>query len=440
MGLVIGVGSTRPAFPYDAYYGIQWSIQSSGEPTRIGKTALHNTLPIQSLMRRCLLKDDGTVNYYLDANDSTKTTTGANAVLDGSDGQVMVEIPDMYVRFEQDGDVQRCLMSTFALPGFKKWSKDYVGAYEATVQRTGNKLCSVVNTTADFRGCGNQSEWDGTYRSALGLPASAISPTNYRAYARNRGASGETKWNMMLYQQERKLFWLFAVEYCTFNSQKAFNASLTAEGFRQGGLGNGVTNIISSQWNAYNGYYPFIPCGYTNSLGNKTGVVPFSFTEEQAEAYGGAFTTSVPSYRGVENPFGHIFKWVDGTKILIQSNDDGGKSLFYTCDDPSMFNTSASELTGYTYIGALPRTSGYIKSILFGDNGDIMPKEVGGGSTTYFCDFFYTDIPASGFASRALCFGGLAHYGALAGFVYSRSNYSWSNSSAHIGSRLCFIP
>jgi len=439
MGLVIGVGSTRPAFPYDAYYGIQWSVQSSGEPTRIGKTVLHNTLPIQSQMRRCLLNDDGSVNYYLDANDSTKTTTGADAVLDGTDGQVMVEIPDMYVRFEQDGDVQRCLMSTYALPGFKKWSKDYVGAYEATVQRSNNKMASVVNLTTDFRGGNNTSGWDETYRSLLGKPATSISPTNFRTYARNRGASGESKWNMMLYQQERKLFWLFAVEYCTFHSQKAFNASLTPEGYRQGGLGDGVSNIISTKWNTYNSYNPFIPCGYTNSLGNKSGVVSFSFNEEQATAYGGAYTTSVPSYRGVENPFGHIFKWVDGTKILIAAGDDG-ESKFYTCDDPSKFNTSASELTGYTFIGNLPRSSGYIKSILFDDNGDIMPKEIGGGSTTYFCDYFYTAIPDSGVASRAWCFGGDASTGALAGFVFSVSLYSWSLAGAGIGSRLCFIP
>lgn len=438
MGLVIGIGSTRPGFPYDAYYGIQWSVQSSGEPTRIGKTALHNTLPIQSQMRRCLLKDDGTVNYYLDANDSTKTTTGAAAVLDGTDGQVMVEMPDMYVRFEQDGDVQRCLMSTYALPGFKKWSKDYVGAYEATVQHSTNKMASVVNLTADYRGGSNNASYDDTYRSFLGKPSSAISPTNYRKYARNRGVEGESKWNMMLYQQERKLFWLFAVEYCTFNSQKAFNASLTDEGFRQGGLGNGVTNATGTKWGNYNGYYPFIPCGYTNSLGNATGVVSFSFDEEQATAYGEAFTTSVPSYRGVENPFGHIFKWVDGTKILIAAGDDG-ESQFYTCDDPAKFNSEAAT-DGYTYVGNLPRKEGYIKSILFGDNGDIMPKEVGAGSTTYFCDYFYTSLPSSGTSLRALCFGGSAYYGAHAGFVCSYSNYSWSRAAANVGSRLCFIP
>ena len=46
---------------------------------------LHRTLPIQSLMRRCLLTDDG-VAIYLDANDSTKTIFGEDAILDGSAG------------------------------------------------------------------------------------------------------------------------------------------------------------------------------------------------------------------------------------------------------------------------------------------------------------------------------------------------------------------
>ena len=149
-------------------------------------------------------------------------------------------------------------------------------------------------------------------------------------------------------------------------------------------------------------------------------------------------TVSVPSYRGVENPFGHLWKWTDGCKCMIQSVADGGLSQFYVCSTPAGFNDAG--ITGYELRGLLPRTDGYIKEIIMGDNGDIMPSAVGAGTTTYFTDYFYTNIPASGTAERGVLFGGAANDGVYAGFVFSNSNHTASLAHAYIGSRLCFIP
>lgn len=66
--------------------------------------------------------------------------------------------------------------------------------------------------------------------------------------------------------------------------------------------------------------------------------------------------------------------------------------------------------------------------------------EVGGGSTTYFCDYFYTNIPASGSATRGVLFGGRAFGGASAGFVAANAANAPSHAYASIGSRLCFYP
>lgn len=431
MGLLIGVGSTRPQFPYDYYYGIQWDTTVSNPlVTRVGKVELHQSLPIQSKMRRCILKDDGTVNYYLHANDSALRDNGAAADLTGASGQVMVEIPDMYVRFEMEGTKRRCLMSEYALPGFIKWSKDYVSAYEATVQRSTSKLASVVNNTPDFRGGNNQSDWDALSKTMLGKPATNISLTNFRTYARNRGS---VSWNCNTYQIQRKLFWLFSVEYANFNSQDTFNAELTPDGYRQGGLGAGVTILDGTLWSAFNGYYPVIPCGTTNSLGNRSGVVDYVMPAEY-----GTLTVQVPSYRGIENPFGHLWKWTDGCKCLIQSDADGGHSEFYVSDDPANFTSSG--VTNYQLRGNLPRTEGYIKEVIMGEYGEIMPLLIGGGSTTYFCDYFYTSKPDTGVSERGVLFGGYANTGANAGFVYSYTHSAASFANANIGSRLCYIP
>lgn len=432
MGLIIGMGNTKPEFAYDFYYGIEWDTTVSNPvPTRIGKAELHAELPVQSLIRRCVLKTDGTVNYYLNANDSTKRDNGAAANLSGADGQVMVELPECYARFEMDGTKRRALISTQELPGFHKWNKAYISAYEATVQRSTNTLMSVVNMDADYRGGNNTSGWDGTYRSLLGRPATNISLTNFRTYAR-QGRS--TEWNCNVYQLHKELWWFFAIEYCNFNSQAEYTAALDANGYHQGGLGAGVTQIPN--WSGYNSNNPFVPCGTTNSLGNRTGVVTYNAMASDGETV--HYAAPVPSYRGVENPFGHIWKWTDGCLCNIQSEAAGGVSMFYVCDNPANFASSIS--ANYDYRGDLPRSNGYVKEVILGEYGEIMPLSIGGGSTTYFCDNFYTDIPGSGSATRGVLFGGIAGDGARAGFVSANTNNTPSTAFAVLGSRLCFIP
>lgn len=433
MGLLLGVGKTKPEFAYDYYYGIEWDITvSNPKPKRIGRLDLHQTLPLQRKMRRCLLKDDGTVNYYLGDSDSTLRDTGAAADLSGADGMYMVELPDVYVRFEKDGNICRCLMSELALPGFHLWRKDYVSAVEATVERSTMKLASVVNATEDYRGGNNQADWDGLSKSQLGMPATSISVTNFRAYARNRGRS---EWNCYLYQTHKKLWWLFAVEYCNFNSQDGFNAELTQDGLRQGGLGAGVTTLNSTKWSNFCGYYPVIPCGTTNSLGNHSGVVEYTLPAEYDPDV--ETKVEVPSYRGVENPFGHIFKWADGCKVKVTTGT-GGVIKFLFCDNPDDFSSANSE-ENYVLRGYLPRIlSGYVKQLILGDDGEMMPLELGGSNTTFFCDYFWTNPFSAGI--YAVAFGGRALDGTFAGFVCALTYNTLTSAFANFGSRLCFYP
>ena len=433
MGLLIGVGNTKPTFPYDYYYGVEWDITvSNPKPTRVGKMELHKELPLQNMMRNCILDDNGKVVYYLNANDSTKRDTGAAADLTGKDGMMETELPDMYVRFEMDGNKCRHLQSTQPLPGFHLWRKGYIGSVEATVQRSTNKLASVCSTDVDYRGGNNNASYDGTYRSLLGLPATSISLNDFRTKARNRGS---VEWNCNLYRLHKMLWWLFAVEYANFDSQATFNAALDENGYRQGGLGAGVTTLALDIWSSYNGNNPIIPCGVTNSLGNHTGTVDYNVIGSDGATLK---TFAVPRYRGIENPFGHIWKWTDGCKCIIQSEASGALSKFYDCDDPAKF--TASGVGNYDYRGDLPRKEGFVKALILGEDGEIMPLEVGGGSTTYFCDYFYTNIPSSGEAERGVLFGGAAYRGANAGFVCAATVHAPASAYADFGSRLCFDP
>lgn len=426
--------------PYleDEYaYGIEFDTSvSSPTCTRIGNSDLHASLPVQSRMRGCLLDDDGNVVEYLDPSDWTSN------VRDGSRGQVMVEIPLHYRKFETDGTVRRVYISAYPLAGYDVVPLTYVSAYEAALDRTNSQLCSVVNTDDQYIGGDGSTSYDADDYTLCGKPATVISLTNFRKYARARGDVGLNScgWNCMTYDAQKTLYWLFVVEYATLNTQATYNAELDDNGYHQGGLGAGVTTINGTFWNSWNGYRPFIPCGTTDELGNTTGTVDFDMPSGYLEAAGvDSLTVSVPRYRGVENPFGHIWQWTDGVLVEITPDDDDeeGTSACYVCSDPSAFSSTSYD--SYSHIGNLPREDGYVTAVLFGEGGEIAPKTVGGGSTTYFCDFFYTSIPAST-TIRSLLFGGYANHETYAGFVCAHSTHVPSDTHAYIGSRLVFLP
>lgn len=436
MGLIIGIGNTTPKNPYSQWYGVKIAkgavASESLRCTRIngeGASELHTSLPLQNAMKRCLLNDDGTVNYYLHYADSTKKSSGAAAILDGSDGQIMVEIPDTWIRFEEDDEFCYVMMSEHELPGFKLWGKKYVSAVEATLDKTTNKLCSVINWDANHTG-GNGTAVIGS-ANMLGRPRTNLSLDNYRNYAANRGAG----WYCNTYSVQKHLYWLMVVEYANLNSQT--------------NLGNGVSTLADAKWAAYNSYNPVVPCGVTimgysdnddattpatlsaNNLGNNSGEAAYTL---KAGTYDTADTiVYVNSYRGVENPFAHIWKWTDG--ILMQAGAE--RSDIYICDDPAHYASSINE--HYKLKGYAARESGYLKSIMFGEDGDIMPTAIGASSSTYFGDYFYTNAATSQ-GLRGVFFGGYAASGASCGFLYSHTAGAPSNAAANLGSRLCFIP
>ena len=415
-------------------YGIEKDLRiSTSTCTRVGNLALHRTLPVQSGMRGCLLDDDGNIVEYLPQNDWTTATR------DGSRGQVMVLIPGHYRKFytKDDGNVIGVRISLNNIEGYHYVPDMFVSAYEASIERSTEKLCSVVNDSTDYRGGDNNSDYDGTYRSLLGRPVTNINRTKFRSAARKRNTAN-TSWNCYLYHVHKALFWLYTVEYANLNSQAKYNSELTSEGFRQGGLGEGVSNWETKNWINFNNSLPFIPCGYTDSLGNRTGVIDYiAYNENGSELK----TSNVPRYRGVENPFGHIWKYTDGINVQISPTEaNGGDNLskVFVCEDPSKLNDTNYD--GYKHVGNEARTNGYIKEIIFGEEGEIIPSLVGGTSTTFFCDYHITSIPSTKKTLRAIVAYGAADYNTYNGLSSIRSDYIPTNSRSFIGSRLCFIP
>lgn len=435
---------SEPPQPPSIDWASQWygfeldEANSSPDLVRIGSDMtehngeyLHAVLPVHSQIKACLLLPNGTVNYYLDPADWGKKENGTASDLSGADGNVMVEFPTYYRRVDSPSPgVYQHKISLSPLSGYQKVDKFYIGAYKATVNRTGvQKLWSVVNTTPEFRGGNNNASLDNQDNTLLGKPASYLTLPALRLRARNI-VPGEYKWNLVPYRHSMLLYELFIIEYATRNSQKAVNTVLTSEGYKQGGLGNGVTTVDSNTWNNFNEYFPLIPCGTSNSLASGTGEVAYTIP-----SFGHASgAVKVNRYRGIECPFGDIWEWCDGASIYNEGA--GGVSKFYTCDIPQNFADGTA--TNYEHRANLPVGSTYPIKMTHDDKGIFIPNAGGGYSTIYWCDYYHTSGLVN--AWRALIRGGYAFALSDAGFVYLFTNHNATSQRAYFGARLCYLP
>lgn len=407
-------------------YGVEWDTASSSpDGVRVGNMQLHRELPIQSKMRRCLLDRDGGVKEYLD----NELSWGGSYL----DYAVMTEMPEHWYKLYFNGTKFRMMLSEIPLPGYKHVDKFYISTYEARMYRTDNLLCSAVGASKlsdpnsiNFRGGDNTAEWDDTYRSLLGCPVTNLTRDQFRQAARKRGSG----WEMYTYGAHKTLFWLFAVEYATLNSQKSFNVQKDANGFSQGGLGLGPTQM--TDWANFNNANPLIPCGYTNEFGNGSGEKAYVVKN----ASGGTHATLMANrYRGIENPFGHIWKYTDGANIQVTTGD-AGLSVLWTTDDPSNF--SDTSYTGYDKKGNICRANGYAKKMLLGEDGNIVATEVGSSSSTYWCDYYFTST--SNDRMQVILVGSAANDHSDSGLASIYCGGPASNKYNYFGSRLCFFP
>lgn len=397
-------------------YGVEWdSTVADPTLTRIGNPLLHKSLPVQSQYKGCVA-NGAAINYYLDPNDWSKKADGGNSVLDGTDGTVRVHIPKFYGKSGVEGTKRWVRMSTIKMDDtWIEIPEMLVDAYRSTVNQTGNKAVSVVNTTAQFRGGGNRTANDtyldtDAFRSDLGKPRTNISRANMRTYAANAGSE------MLCYEYYKWIFyWAWVIEYATFNSQATYNAELTADGYHQGGLGPGITdwNNNANGWSGYNGTYPITPCGYCNDIGNFTGikelVIPETVVDESTTVPTKTF--KVPRWRGFDNPFGDIWTNLDG--IILERTAANQPSSVYTTSNPSAFGDDNTAKGKMTVAGKEIASDGYTKDFDLGSKGEIIPSVVGGSATTYMCDYHWCNAAST--SLRTLFVGGSAFYGGRAG-------------------------
>ena len=93
-------------------YGVSRDLTGTGQTlTRVGNLSLHKTRPILRKSIGCVKNAQG-VQYYLDNNtDFLKADGVTPSVLDGTDGDVMTEIPEMYVYEYTEGNYEYTYLS-----------------------------------------------------------------------------------------------------------------------------------------------------------------------------------------------------------------------------------------------------------------------------------------------------------------------------------------
>ena len=399
------------------WYGVSWSETSSNpDCTRIGNMDMHRTLPIQSMMKPFAfncgqphfkdqyvpVKENFTSGQYShNVNDSLSQAT--------NDVNIMIKIPEFWYTDDYDFNTKthNLKICQHAKSGWNHHKEAYVSAYEL-YNLNGRAISKREN-----------------------IPTVNFTRANGRTWARANGFDGEAKWNLYTYEEHRAICHLFLVEYATRNSQKAVNTTLTAEGFRQGGLGSGCTTGTATINGATT--YSFIPTGSSDSLGSGSGEVTVTIQQTDSSGHNtSTITRKCNRYRGIENPFGHVWKHTDDVISIY----GGGYRTWYKSIKPEQFannkNTSYKPLTTATVV------TGYKTEIRATPTCDFFAAACTNGSeSTYWCDYNWDNTDTS---EHCLLIGSDSDDGGRAGLFYLDSDGGVGFSYANVGSRLTYLP
>lgn len=409
----IPIEGTQP----EDWYGVSWSETSSNpDCTRIGNMDMHRSLPIQSMMKPFAfncgqphfkdqyvpVKENFTSGQYShNVNDSLSQAT--------NDVNIMIKIPEFWYTDDYNFNTKthNLKICQHAKSGWNHHKEAYVSAYEL-YNLNGRAISKREN-----------------------IPTVNFTRANGRTWARANGFDGEAKWNLYTYEEHRAICHLFLVEYATRNSQKAVNTTLTAEGFRQGGLGSGCTTGTATINGATT--YSFIPTGSSDSLGSGSGEVTVTIQQTDSSGHNtSTITFTCNRYRGIENPFGHVWKHTDDVISIYK----GSHRTWYKSIKPEQFannkNTSYKPLTTATVV------TGYKTEIRTTPTCDFFAAACTNGSgSTYWCDYNWDNTDTS---EHCLLIGGRSGAGGEAGLFSLDSSTGVGHSSADIGSRLTYLP
>lgn len=382
--------------------------------------------------KRCNVLDDGTITAYYGDENYTE---------DGSNGQVMVFQPKFYykvvpLKLEKNSDSgigyhlrkANYYVSSKPKTGFKLhpafydengnainyilFSADEGSMYDVSAKayvndnvdesityEDGDLLCSVAGK-----------------KPISGLRKGIGTKSNLELMAQNRGAG----WHLETIEAVSANQLLMMIELAMMNSQT--------------GIGKGVVSVSDNS-----SYNCASLTGSTADLGNATGQATETINEK-----GGVQTTETASgkvsvsYRGVENPWGNLWKHIQGINIWGDGTMCGGQP--YVANNFAFNESKHSD--NYEPVGfTLANASGFINAMGYGgENYDwlLMPSEIGGTNALPVGDYFYAESNLNGY--RITRFGGCFNTSSQAGVFNWRGIDGVGYRSRVVGGRLVYVP
>ena len=436
----------------DGVLGVEVDLENN-KVTRMGDNELwsggddYDQSPIYAERKRCNVADDGNIVAFY--GDDAYTETGALTVAVGEEYpvgtkvQCMVMQPAFYykripLKLTKQVDDTYSNVKGFHLT---KWI-DLI----SPVSREGFKLHPAFkkgDTELGFYligeddGCLENSTGYDTDDNTITLGSSPYTGIKLASIAGAKPASGasagETKNNALTRDAVRKIcanrgaYWqqldltiasaeqmLFVVEYSTFNIQSVstFGSGVTGLPY--------VDNVNDS-----------VPNPVNTSLGNKSGTIEVKYTHSNTTQY----TVKVPVYRGVKNPFGNIWKFVDGFLRICQSGFPMNE-IFWQDGSKDFSDNKADYIsTGFSSATA----EGYVKAFGYSEDCDFtyITSQVGGDSSKPVGDYYYVNMSNNTYIALL---GALWTYGADAGLFYWSLNDVASYRYCNVGGRLCRKP
>lgn len=431
--LAQSIGASGGVVPLTLEVNIDFSTPSP-EVKREGSPAFSNWL--EESAQNMMVKD-GQLNYLLDRKDSNKKSKGGNAVIDGSDGDILIKWPRFWYHpaLVENGMQIQYSNTLKEGGGWVESPEIWVGATEMVVRNHGGTQTahSCYNLDPEYRG-GNGTNWDSLPKSLLGMPKTNISHDGMRNACVNKGTFATGVYHGFDYQTYVKMNLMFMAIFGTRNWQAEF-AGVAPEtglpkrdslGFRYGGLGRGVVDE-GSWWGGFNGNNPFIRTNVGLELGCGSGVVDYDFNIGSETKH-----LHVPVFCGVVNPFGHIWTAIDGlTKSIEESS--GRQEVWGIFTDPTRYASAgidgAAKVVRKTAVLAL----GFLSKI----DENLLPTEAKGSESSHFCDYYYLN---SNPGSYSVWLGGYASVGGYAGGWSVGSNAGVGGAAPRFGGRLCFTP
>lgn len=397
----------------------------------VGKSAGadFNSIPMFGGRYRCNLTDAGVeVAKYGDAGYTetgkltTSVTVGGTTYQAGTIVQVMVKQPRFYYRVVplkadkiQNGEgyhlrKARYYVSATPKKGFKlhpafmingiEQEYIYISAYEGSLfdmsasaymmndeqvaDFSADKLCSIANA-----------------KPISGLTQN-LTRRNSGKLAENRGSG----WRQAFAATASLTQMLFMIEYASFNTQSSIGDGAVHK------TDDGSTNMAEKT-------------GGTSGLGNASGAVTNSNGIQ------------IVTYRGEENFWGNIWKWIDGINVYANA---GKNNSVYIADHAFEESKKGDHYQDAGFV--TPSENGYVNAFGYSENFDwlFMPSETNHNANTAVPvgDYYWNNTGSDGWMVAIL--GAGWDDGLYAGGFYWTVSNAPSNRRRFIGGRLAYVP